>query len=97
MMGFSKYNESLRQSRKLMHRNLRPAAIATYRPVLQTKTHVLLTQLLANPGNFEDRLYQFVTFPLAPKAFTEASRQTVQPDRIPNPGHGLWLRSQGAQ
>jgi cytochrome P450 len=69
MVGFAKYDEPWRQSRKLINRNLRPAVVATYRPLLQTKAHVLLTQLLANPGDFGDHLYRFVSFSLAPKAF----------------------------
>jgi cytochrome P450 len=75
MVGFSKYNESWRRSRKLINRNLRPAVVATYRPLLQTKAHVFLTRLLANPDDFEDHFYQFVTFFLAPEAFTEHRRK----------------------
>ena len=62
VVGFSKYAESWRVARKLLDRSLRPAAIAAYRPLLQTKTHALLSQALANPDEFEAYLYQFVAF-----------------------------------
>jgi hypothetical protein len=62
IVTFSRYTESWRLSRKLLDRSLRPAVVAAYRPLLQTKAHVLLTQVLANPVNFEAHLYQSVTF-----------------------------------
>jgi hypothetical protein len=61
-LAFSNYTESLRTRRKLLDRSLRPATIAAYGPLLQTKAHVLLTQVLANPDEFEAHLYQFVAF-----------------------------------
>lgn len=62
IVTFSGYTESWRLSRKLLDRSLRPAAIMAYRPLLQTKAHVLLTQLLENPDELEGHLYQFVAF-----------------------------------
>jgi hypothetical protein len=61
-LAFSNYTESLRTRRKLLDRSLRPTSIAAYGPLLQTKAHVLLTQMLANPDEFEAHLYQFVVF-----------------------------------
>ena len=61
-MAFSHYTESLRQARKLLDRSLRQATIATYRPLLQTKAHVLLTHVLANPGELDAHFHQFVAF-----------------------------------
>ena len=61
-VAFSKYTESWRLSRKLLDRDLRPAAIANYRPLLETKAHALLTRMLANPDEFEAHFNQFVTF-----------------------------------
>ena len=61
-VGFSNYTESLRHARKLLDRGLRPATIVAYRPLLQTKAHVLLTQILANPDELDAHLYQFVVF-----------------------------------
>ncbi|KAI0274083.1 cytochrome P450 [Russula aff. rugulosa BPL654] len=52
-LTFSNYTESFRQARKLLDRSLRPAMIATYRPLLQTKAHVLLTHVLANPDELD--------------------------------------------
>ena len=62
IVTFSRYNESFRQARKLLNRSLRPAAIAGYRPLMKTKTHVLLTQLLSDPDQLEAHLHQFVVF-----------------------------------
>jgi cytochrome P450 len=59
---FSNYTESWRLSRKLLDRGFRPAAIATYRRLLETKAHALLTQMLANPDDFGAHVYQFVVF-----------------------------------
>ena len=61
-LAFASYTESWRLARKLLDRSLRPATITAYRPLLQMKTHTLLTQVLANPGEFEAHLYQFVAF-----------------------------------
>jgi len=60
IMGFSKYNEFLRSARKLLDRNLRPAVVATYRPLLETKARILLAQVLADPDELENHLYWFV-------------------------------------
>ncbi|KAH9985152.1 cytochrome P450 [Russula vinacea] len=60
IVGFSRNTESWRLARKLLDRSLRPAAIAAYRPLLQKKAHVLLTQVLANPDELEAHLNQFV-------------------------------------
>ena len=61
-VGMSNYSESWRLSRKLLDRGFRPAAIATYRPLLETKVHALLTQMLANPDDFEAHFNQYVVF-----------------------------------
>jgi hypothetical protein len=61
-LAFSNYTDSCRLARKLLDRSLRPAIIAAYRPLLQTKTHALLTQVLANPDELEAYLHQFVAF-----------------------------------
>ena len=62
MVAFSNYTESFRQARKLLDRSLRPATTATYRPLLQTKAHALLTHVLANPDELDAHFHQFVTF-----------------------------------
>jgi cytochrome P450 len=62
IVTFSRYTESWRLARKLLDRSLRPATIAAYRPLLQTRAHVLLTQVLENPDDFEAHLNQFVVF-----------------------------------
>ena len=60
LVGFSKCTESWRLARKLLDRNLRRAVVAAYRPLLQTKIHVLLTQTLETPDEFESHINQFV-------------------------------------
>jgi cytochrome P450 len=62
IVTFSGYTESWRQARKLLDRSLRPTAVAGYRPLMQAKTHVLLTRLLSTPDQFEAHLHQFVVF-----------------------------------
>ena len=61
-MGFSNYTETFRQARKLLDRSLRQATIVTYRPLLQTKAHVLLTHVLANPDELDAHFHKFVIF-----------------------------------
>jgi cytochrome P450 len=53
---FTRYTEYWRRARKLLDRGLRPGAIATYRPLLQTNTRILLTQLLETPDDWESHL-----------------------------------------
>ena len=60
--GIFQNTESWRLARRLIDRSLRPASVVTYRPLLQTKAQVLLTQLLVNPDELEGHLYQFVAF-----------------------------------
>jgi cytochrome P450 len=60
ILVFSRYNESFRQSRKLLDRSLRPATLASYRPMLEARTHNFLAQVLANPDELEAHLHQFV-------------------------------------
>jgi cytochrome P450 len=59
---FTRFNKSFRQARKLLDRSLRPATIALYRPVLETKAHNLLAQVSANPDELETHFHQCVGF-----------------------------------
>ncbi|KAF8504849.1 cytochrome P450 [Russula emetica] len=56
MVGFSKYTDSWRLSRKLLDRSLRPATITKYHSLLEMKANYLLTQVLASPDKMEDHL-----------------------------------------
>ncbi|KAH9957215.1 cytochrome P450 [Russula dissimulans] len=49
----ARYTDLWRQSRKLLDRGLRPAGAALYRPLQQAKARVLLSDLLANPDEWE--------------------------------------------
>ena len=60
ILVFSRYNESFRRARKLLDRSLRPATVASYRPVLETRVHNLLARVLAKPDELEAHLQQFV-------------------------------------
>jgi len=53
---FTRYTEYWRRARKLLDRGLRPGAIATHRPLLQTNARILLTQLLETPDDWESHL-----------------------------------------
>jgi hypothetical protein len=49
----ARYAEPYRLARKLLDRGLRPAAVALYRPMQQSKARVLLTRLLEDPREWE--------------------------------------------
>lgn len=61
-VGLGNCTESWRLARRLLDRSLRPAGIAAYRPLLQTKAYALLSQVLANPEDLEAHLNRFVAF-----------------------------------
>jgi hypothetical protein len=65
----ARYGEFWRQARKLLDRGLRTGALAVYRPVLQTKAHVLLIHLLENPEAWKAHLEQFVVLLLMSLVF----------------------------
>jgi len=56
LVAFARYSEYWRHARKLLDRGLRPWAIATYRPLQQINTRVLLSQLLEDPNELETYL-----------------------------------------
>ncbi len=60
LVPFARFSGYWRQSRKLLDHCFRPGALGVYRPVLQTKTRVLLTRLLASPGDWEAHIERFV-------------------------------------
>lgn len=61
LVPFSRYAEFWREGRKLLDRGLRPGAVATYRPMQQTRARVLLTRLLTTPENWEEHIDLCVT------------------------------------
>jgi hypothetical protein len=96
IMAFSRFTESSRQARKLLDRSLRPTTIATYRPLLQTKAHALLNQVLTNPDELDAHFHQFVAL-LWLRALSLNNITTIQYVRFSNFSYGVWLRSQGDQ
>jgi cytochrome P450 len=52
----SRGDERWRQARKIVDRGLRPGATATYRPIMQSRTRVLLSRLLESPYQWEDHI-----------------------------------------
>jgi hypothetical protein len=63
--------ESWRLARRLLDRSLRPAGIAAYRPLLQTKSYALLSQVLGNPEDLEAHLNRFVAFVCGASGFSK--------------------------
>jgi cytochrome P450 len=53
ILTFAKSEEPWRQGRKMLERGLRPGATASYRPMIEARTHVLLSRLLEDPGQWE--------------------------------------------
>jgi hypothetical protein len=56
VMPLARYTDFWRQARKLLDRDLRPGALAMYRPVQQSKTRAFLVSLLQNPDEWENHL-----------------------------------------
>ncbi|KAH9957218.1 cytochrome P450, partial [Russula dissimulans] len=56
VLSSARYGDFWRQGRRLLDRSLRPAAVAVYRPMQEAKTRVLLSDLLANPDEWEAHL-----------------------------------------
>jgi hypothetical protein len=88
----ARYAEFWRQARKLLDRGLRTGALAVYRPVLQTKAHVLLIHLLENPEAWNAHLEQFVVLLLVSLVFI-THYPNFQPDRRTSLDNGVWIRS----
>jgi cytochrome P450 len=52
-----------REGRKLLDRSLRPGATTSHRRLIEEKTRVLLSQLLATPKAFREHVDLFVPLP----------------------------------
>ena len=61
-LATSRGNDYWRTGRKILDRGLRPVATASYRPMTQARTRILLSQLLENPHQWEDHIDLSVTF-----------------------------------
>jgi hypothetical protein len=92
----ARYTELWRQGRKLLDRGLRQVAAAAYRPMQQVNARVLLSDLLANPDEWEAHLEELVIYLFSRKA-SLCTVPTVQLVRQAHLNHGVWLRSQRAQ
>ncbi|KAN0115869.1 Cytochrome P450 [Russula decolorans] len=55
-LGLGNCTEEWRLGLKLLNRGLRPANIVTYRPMLEAKAYMLLSDVLANPDELEAHL-----------------------------------------
>jgi len=62
VLALARSGEFWRQGRRMLDRGLRPAATASYRSMIQARTHVFLSRLLENPHQWEDNLDLFVRF-----------------------------------
>ena len=58
-------DERWRQGRKLLDRGLRPSAIASHRPMLETRARILLSRLLTNPHQWEAHIDLSVEHPVS--------------------------------
>jgi hypothetical protein len=92
ILVFSRYNKSFRQARKLLDRSLRPATLALYRPMPETNAYNLLAQVSGcQQTRMSLRLILLVRkIPMMPPISLN-SVPTVQPVRIFDLGHGVWL------
>ena len=64
-----------RLGRRLLDRSLRPGATVSYRPMVQTKAHSLLSRLLANPDQWEAHFELSVEFGSNSHYTSELTRQ----------------------
>jgi cytochrome P450 len=62
VLALARNGELWRQGRRMLDRGLRPAATASYRSMIQARTHVFLSRLLENPRQWEDNLDLSVGF-----------------------------------
>jgi cytochrome P450 len=56
-------DESWRLGRRVLDRGLRPAASASYRPMIQARTRVLLSRILEKPHEWESHIELSVSDP----------------------------------
>jgi hypothetical protein len=89
-VGLGNCTEEWRLGLKLLNRSLRPASIATHRPLLEAKAYELLSQVLANPDELEAHLNRFVPF-LWRVSRVSNHFSTVKPIWIDSVDHGVWL------
>ncbi len=61
-LATSRSNNYWRAGRRTLDRGLRPVATASYRPMIQAKTCVLLSRLLESPQQWEDHIDLSVGF-----------------------------------
>ena len=73
-MQAERSDDRWRQARRVLDRGLRPGATASYRPIIQARTRVLLSRLLENPHQWEDHIDLLVRFShYVPKIFDKFS------------------------
>jgi len=63
VLATTRGDECWRRGRKLLDRGLRPGAVASHRPMLQTRAHVFLSRLLTNPRQWEAHIELSVNLP----------------------------------
>ncbi|KAH9986764.1 cytochrome P450 [Russula compacta] len=59
VLSVARSDKRWRLGRRILDRSLRPGSIVSYRPMIQAKTHLLLSRLLANPDQWEAHLELF--------------------------------------
>ena len=62
ILSVARSDERWRLGRRILDRSLRPGTITSYRPMIQAKTELLLSRLLANQDKWEAHLELSVEF-----------------------------------
>jgi len=62
VVSFARSGDRWRQGRRVLDRGLRPAATASYLPMIQARTRVFLSRLLENPHQWEAHTELYVMF-----------------------------------
>jgi len=73
VLTFARSGDRWRQGRRVIDRGIRPAAMASYRPMIQAKSRVFLSRLLEDPQQWEDHLDLSVGFPFGSHHVPEIS------------------------
>jgi hypothetical protein len=80
----------------MLDRTLRPAVAASYRPMIQAKTHVLLAQVLENPHQWQDHIELSVRVLLGSRLFLKYFAN-FQLSRGIAPRCDIWISSAWAR
>jgi len=95
-MALSRSNERWRLARRMLDRSLRPAATASYLPMIQARARVLLSRMLENPHQWEGHLDLSVGFAFDLHYLSDIPRD-FQCSRGNDSRHDIWISSAWAR